>query len=220
MSSAPLGVLVAEDHALVADGIVAVVHRMPGLAVAGQVSSLPEIPPALARLTPAILLLDLHLRREPSWSHCAGFRRQSPLLRIIGISALPPDPAALRAVDDFVPKGDLGRVLAPLLRSPQFRASAASAPHSPFTNRFVQHAWQEARDYLAALRAALEHRDQRRAVPLAHALKNVADMVGPAALCDACQRLHNRIHEADWSAAALEQEEIGRRLEFPPATAT
>ncbi len=212
MTKPALGVLIAEDHGVVAEGIVAVVHQIPGLLVAGQVTAVSEIAPALVRLDPAVLLLDLHLRREPSWPYCPEFKRLSPQLRIIGISALPPPPAAQLVLDEFVIKGDLGRALPALLRPPDGFVSLARAPHSPFITRFAAHASQEARNYLHNLRTALDRRDGPLALSFAHALKNIADLIGPAALCDACQRLHDRIQQGDWVAASREWTDLDRQL--------
>jgi len=195
----PLRLLVAEDHPLVAEALVETIGRMPGLLAAGRVADLDDIPPALHALAPDVLLLDLHLRRIPSWPRCPGYRRLLPRLRIVGISAVVPPPDALPALDGFVSKLEFARELPALFAAPG--SAPPPIPPAPVPPPLVARAAREARLHAADLRASVERRDPGSAVHFAHALKNSVDLLGRDALSDLGQRLHDRCVLADWPGA-------------------
>jgi len=82
-----LRVLIADDHPLVRQAIRATLQNAPDLVVVGEVSSGPELIPAVERLEPDILILDLSMPDHNPAAATRELRRLRPQLRILVLTA-------------------------------------------------------------------------------------------------------------------------------------
>lgn len=182
-------VLIAEDHAVVREGLVQLLSLADQLEICGVAVSLGELRTQMARTRPDVLVLDLHLGQEPVWPLCGELRANRPALRIVGISASAPPPEARGLLDVFVEKSQLGRELLPAVG-----AHHAGAPGRPAKTSFDLAATRdaeraEARTCCAALALALGAGDREQSRRLAHYLKNSVDLLQDSRGSDLCQRL-------------------------------
>src|SRR5207249_4459591 len=92
---APLRVIIADDHALFRQGLKAMLVKLhPDVNVVGEVDSVSEIGPALARTPCDILLLDLQLDRN-ALADIGGFARR---VRVVVVTASQDPSEALAAL--------------------------------------------------------------------------------------------------------------------------
>jgi len=94
-SSAPLTIVIADDHAVVREGIQLLLEAEPDFTVVGEAGDLEALRDCLAERCPTILLLDLHMGRELSLSALPALHAVSPQTRIV-ILTMQDDPAFAR----------------------------------------------------------------------------------------------------------------------------
>jgi two-component system response regulator NreC len=82
-ASAPLTIVIADDHAVVREGLRMMLEAEPGLAVVGEASDLDETRVLLCERTPAVLVLDVHLGGEVSLGRLSELRSASPATAVI-----------------------------------------------------------------------------------------------------------------------------------------
>ena len=86
MSSPPIRVLVADDHAIVRTGIRHVLENQPGFAVAGEASNGAEALALAAELRPDVAVIDISMPGISGLDTAAELRRQSPDTRVLILS--------------------------------------------------------------------------------------------------------------------------------------
>ena len=91
-ASAPLTLVIADDHAVVRDGLRMMLEAEPGFAVVGEASDLEETRALLLDRAPSVLVLDLHMGRELSLGTLSSLRSASPATAIV-ILTMDDDPA-------------------------------------------------------------------------------------------------------------------------------
>lgn len=91
-ADAPLAIVIADDHAVVRQGLRLLLEAEPGLVVIGEASNLDETRASLRAHAPDVLVLDLHLRRELSLGAISELRAISPTTAIV-ILTMDDDPA-------------------------------------------------------------------------------------------------------------------------------
>lgn len=92
MTTQPLTLVIADDHAVVRQGLRLLLEAEPGLAVVGEASNIEETRAILRAHTPDVLVLDLHLRSELSLGTISELRSISPATAIV-ILTMDDDPA-------------------------------------------------------------------------------------------------------------------------------
>lgn len=92
MSGEPLTIVIADDHAVVRQGIRLLLEAEADLRVVGEASDLAETRAVLVRHAPAVLVLDLHMGRELSLGALAELRSASPGTAVV-ILTMEDDPA-------------------------------------------------------------------------------------------------------------------------------
>lgn len=91
-TSAPITIVIADDHAVVREGIRLLLESEAGLEVVAEASDLEETRALLREHAPGVLVLDLHMRRELSLGTLAELRLLSPSTAVV-ILTMDDDPA-------------------------------------------------------------------------------------------------------------------------------
>jgi two-component system response regulator NreC len=94
MSGNPLTIVIADDHAVVRQGLRLLLEAEDDLAVVGESSDVHETCALLREQTPSVVLLDLHMGRELSLSALFEIRGASPDTAVV-ILTMEDDPAFL-----------------------------------------------------------------------------------------------------------------------------
>jgi two-component system response regulator NreC len=92
MTAASITVVIADDHAVVREGIRLLLESESDLEVVGEASDLEQTRAILRQCTPRVLVLDLHMRSNLSLSTIAELRSASPSTGVV-ILTMDDDPA-------------------------------------------------------------------------------------------------------------------------------
>jgi DNA-binding NarL/FixJ family response regulator len=114
----PIRILVADDHPVVREGLVAILSTQPDFAVVGQAANGAEVVAQVARLRPDVLLLDLEMPGMDGVAALEQVRAQGQTVRAIAFTAFDTDERILGAVR----AGALGYLLKGTPREEIFRA--------------------------------------------------------------------------------------------------
>ncbi|TJZ45383.1 response regulator transcription factor [Streptomyces piniterrae] len=95
----PIGVLLADDHPVVREGLCAMLESDPGITVVGQAGSGEEAVALAARLDPDIVLLDLRMGGMDGVAATGHIRRESPRSKVVIVTTYENDADILRAVE-------------------------------------------------------------------------------------------------------------------------
>jgi two-component system, NarL family, response regulator NreC len=88
----PLTIVIADDHAVVREGLRMLLEAEPDLVVIGEASGLDETRTLLRELAPTVLVLDLHMGRDLSLGVLSELRLASPATAVV-ILTMEDDPA-------------------------------------------------------------------------------------------------------------------------------
>jgi two-component system, NarL family, response regulator NreC len=91
-AAAPLTIVIADDHAVVRQGIRLLLESEEDMAVVGEASDMREAAALLRSTAPTVLLLDLHMGPELSLSTLSELRAASPSTAVV-ILTMDDDPA-------------------------------------------------------------------------------------------------------------------------------
>ncbi len=94
-ASAPLTIVIGDDHAVVRAGLQLLLEAEPDFSVAAEAGDLDELRDCLVEHAPTILVLDLHMGRELSLAALPALRAASPDTRVV-ILTMQDDPAFAR----------------------------------------------------------------------------------------------------------------------------
>jgi DNA-binding NarL/FixJ family response regulator len=97
-SSNPIRVLVVDDHAMLREGVAAMMATESDMELAGQAADGVEAIAAFERLRPDIVLLDLQMPRMKGLDVLAALRQLEPAARVIVLTTYDGDVQALRAL--------------------------------------------------------------------------------------------------------------------------
>jgi two-component system response regulator NreC len=98
-ASEPLTIVIADDHAIVRQGLRLLLEAERELSIVGEANDLEELFKLLRELEPSVLVLDLHMRRELSLSTISELRVVSPGTAIV-ILTMDDDPAFVQPAWD------------------------------------------------------------------------------------------------------------------------
>lgn len=113
-----IGILVADDHPVVRDGLVAVLSTQPDFEVVGEAGSGVDVVKMYNMLRPDIVLMDLEMPEMDGVSALATVRESDPDARVIIFTAFDTDERIL----DAVRAGAAGYLLKGAPRDEVFRA--------------------------------------------------------------------------------------------------
>jgi DNA-binding NarL/FixJ family response regulator len=91
-------ILVADDHPIVRDGLVAVLNTQPDFEVVGEASTGPETIQRVAALQPDVLLLDIEMPELDGVETLKRLREHDPAVRAIMFTAFDTDERIVQAV--------------------------------------------------------------------------------------------------------------------------
>jgi two-component system, NarL family, response regulator DegU len=108
-SMMPIKVVIADDHALFRDGLKKILSLEKDILVVGEAANGDEIPKAIERTKPDILLLDLKMPKGDVVQSLLDVAARSPLSRVIILTAFSDEENVLNAAKGgakgYVPKG-------------------------------------------------------------------------------------------------------------------
>ena len=96
--SAPIRILVADDHPVLRDGLVAVLGTQPDFQVVGEAGSGAESVRKFVELSPDVVLLDLEMPEMDGVEALTSMREHDPAARVIVFTAFDTDERILSAV--------------------------------------------------------------------------------------------------------------------------
>ncbi|WP_313537441.1 response regulator transcription factor [Sphingomonas sp.] len=111
--SAPIRILLVDDHMLLREGVRAVVSTQSDMAIAGEASGGAEAIEAYARLQPDLVLMDLQMADMSGLDAITAIRAASPDARIIVLTTYSGDGRAIKALR----AGAMGYLLKASLRN-------------------------------------------------------------------------------------------------------
>ncbi len=95
---APIRILVADDHPIVRDGLIAILNTQPDFEVIGEAATGPQTVERVTTLRPDVVLLDLEMPEIDGVEALRQLREVSPDARIIVFTAFDTDERILGAV--------------------------------------------------------------------------------------------------------------------------
>jgi DNA-binding NarL/FixJ family response regulator len=121
MTSPKIRILIADDHPLLREGVVAVVDQQPDMEVVGEAATGPEAIESHRRLHPDITLLDLRMPEMGGVDVLTAIRRESPFARVIILTTYAGDAQAISALragaSAYLLKNSLRRELLDAIRA-------------------------------------------------------------------------------------------------------
>ena len=90
-SSVPIRVLIVDDHAVVREGIAALLGRQPDMVAVGEASDGAEAVARFVELAPDVTLMDMQMGEMGGVEAIAKIRRLSPDARILVLTTYPGD---------------------------------------------------------------------------------------------------------------------------------
>jgi two-component system, NarL family, nitrate/nitrite response regulator NarL len=94
----PIRVMIVEDHAVVAEGLAALINEQEDMEVVGKAGSVAECVPAAAKLGPDVVLLDFRLPDGTGAEAAAAIREIRPEAKLIFLTREDSDAARFAAV--------------------------------------------------------------------------------------------------------------------------
>lgn len=107
-------VLIADDHAVVREGLRVLLSSEPGLELVGEAADGVEAVAQARSLRPDVILMDLAMPRKSGLEAIGEIRQENPQARILVLTGLAEEEARLAiqaGALDFLPKGALPQQL-------------------------------------------------------------------------------------------------------------
>jgi DNA-binding NarL/FixJ family response regulator len=95
---APIRVLIVDDHAIVREGIAALLGRQPDMMAVGEASDGDEAVALFRELAPDVTLMDIQMGRMGGIEAIEQIRRTSPEAKILVLTTYPGDAQVVRAI--------------------------------------------------------------------------------------------------------------------------
>ncbi len=117
----PIRILVADDHPIVRDGLVAVLNTQADFDVVGEAGTGPDTIARAADLGPDVVLLDLEMPEMDGLATLEHLRQRDPAIKVIIFTAFDTDERVLKAIQ----AGAQGYLLKGVPREDVFQAVRA-----------------------------------------------------------------------------------------------
>jgi len=129
----PIRILIADDHAVVRDGMAAMLEFQPDMTVVGHAKNGREAVERFRELKPDIALMDLAMPELEGGGAIIAIRGEFPDARILVLTTYGGDESVFRALENG-PKGTCSRIARPPIRwgpSAQFIPAVHTSPRTP-----------------------------------------------------------------------------------------
>jgi DNA-binding NarL/FixJ family response regulator len=97
-ASAPLRLLIVDDHEVVRQGLVAVLSRHEGFQVVAEAGTVAESIAAARRFEPDLVVMDVRLPDGSGIEACREIRTELPTTRVVMLTSYPDEEAVLSAI--------------------------------------------------------------------------------------------------------------------------
>ena len=94
----PINILIADDHAIVRKGLVALIESEPGMELVGEAADGIEVVDKARNLQPDVVLLDLMMPRQDGLIAIAQIRQNNPNTRILVLTSFSDDDKVFPAI--------------------------------------------------------------------------------------------------------------------------
>lgn len=132
--SPAIRVLLVDDHAIVREGLRALLSEEPGIGVAGEAANGAQAVALAAELRPEVVLMDLVMPEMDGIEATRRIRAASPASRVLVLTSFAGDAQVHAAIE----AGALGYLLKDVLKPELVRAIRAAAQDSPTLHPEVQ----------------------------------------------------------------------------------
>ena len=169
MIEKPLRILIADDHAIVREGLEAILSAQPDLALVGSATNGLEAVSLAAQLNPDVILIDLVMPKMDGLAAIQAIRAADPQACILVLTSFADDERVFPAIK----AGALGYLLKDtlpqdLLRAIREVAQGQLSLHPEIARRMLR----EIRQPVERLQNALTDREQQTLVLIADGLSN------------------------------------------------
>jgi DNA-binding NarL/FixJ family response regulator len=130
----PIRILVADDHPVVRDGLVAVLSTQPDFEVVGEAATGAEVVERVRALQPDVVLLDLEMPEMDGVAATRSLRNTGVRSRVLVLTSFAEDDR----VRDAIQAGAVGYLLKDVRRPELLRAIRAAADGQPTLHPDVQ----------------------------------------------------------------------------------
>jgi len=127
-------ILLVDDHAIVREGLRALLDDVPGLRIVGEASNGDEAVELAARLEPNLMLMDLKMPGVPAPDAIRAIRARNPAVHVLMLTSYAEDPQ----VQKVISAGALGYVLKDVAKAELLKAIGTVARGEPWLHAEAQ----------------------------------------------------------------------------------
>jgi two-component system response regulator DevR len=97
-TTAPLSLLIVDDHEVVRQGLVALLDRRPGFHVVAEAGTVADAVAAARRYRPDLVIMDVRLPDGSGIEACREIRAELPETRVVILTSYPDEDAVMSAI--------------------------------------------------------------------------------------------------------------------------
>jgi DNA-binding NarL/FixJ family response regulator len=133
-SETPVRILLVDDHAIVREGLRALLDDVNGMRIVGEATNGDEAVEMAARLQPNLVLMDLKMPGMPAPDAIRTIRAHNPSIHVLMLTSYAED----QQVQKVISAGALGYVLKDVAKAELLRAMATVARGEPWLHAEAQ----------------------------------------------------------------------------------
>ncbi len=133
-TKAPVRILLVDDHAIVREGLRALLEDVEGMLIVGEAANGDEAVELAGKLQPDLILMDVKMPGLPAADAIRLIRANHPRIRILMLTSYAED----RQVQEVMAAGALGYVLKDVAKSELLRAMKTVTRGEPWLHAEVQ----------------------------------------------------------------------------------
>jgi len=133
-SETPVRILLVDDHAIVREGLRALLDDVNGMRIVGEATNGDEAVEMAARLEPNLVLMDLKMPGMPAPDAIRTIRARNPAIQVLMLTSYAED----QQVQKVISAGALGYVLKDVAKAELLKAMATVARGEPWLHAEAQ----------------------------------------------------------------------------------
>lgn len=133
-SETPVRILLVDDHAIVREGLRALLDDVNGMRIVGEATNGDEAVEMAARLEPNLVLMDLKMPGMPAPDAIRTIRARNPAVQVLMLTSYAED----QQVQKVISAGALGYVLKDVAKAELLKAMATVARGEPWLHAEAQ----------------------------------------------------------------------------------